>query len=277
MSGKRILTTIAIILFMTSCRDSGESPSARRWLDMFEVNRVFPDANPRDDFVTTRFRLLERPEIQAELKLSPDQLRDVQKIYTAPSSQVPGLGDFLAAQRKKGSDLSGEARESYNIETRRGINRITADFYSEKLTELLSRKQRERLEQLVIQVHGPIIIAYDKNVASALDIHPDQMEQIRSLLNKTDQDIIPALQRFGRGFISGLGAGETEESRASEMTNLIARLRQTIAERDGAILQVLTDDQRKKYRTLQGPPLQIEWNPWNLLQIPFEPEFGIRS
>ncbi len=270
MSGKKILTIIAVLLFVTSCRDSGDPPSARRYLDMFELNRVFPDADPCADFVTTRFRLLERPEVQADLKLSPDQLREVQRIYATPCSQVPGLSGFIAGQRKKVSGLSGEARESCNIETRRGINRITADFYSEELTELLSKKQQKRLDQLVIQVHGPIIIAFDTNVASTLVIRLDQMEQIRSLLNKTDQDISPALQRFGRGFISGYGIGETDKSRELEMTNLITRLRQMITERDEAIQGVLTNDQRKKYRNLQGPPLQIEWNPWNLLQLPFE-------
>ncbi|MBN2218002.1 MAG: hypothetical protein JW719_11560 [Pirellulales bacterium] len=237
---------------------------------MFELNRVFPNAVPSADFVTTRFRLLERPEVQAELKLSPVQLRDVQKIYTAPSSQIPGLDGFIAEQRKKMSDLSGEALKSFNREMWRAINRIEEDFLSKELTKLLSRKQRERLDQLVIQAHGPIIIAYDTNVASALVVLPDQMEQIRSLLNKTDEDIIPELQRFGRGFISGLGTGETEESRASEMTNLIARLRRMIAERDGEILRGLTDGQRKKYRNLQGQPLKIEWDPWNFIRIPFE-------
>ena len=82
--------------------------------------------------------------------------------------------------------------------------------------------------------------------------------------------IIPALQKFGRGFISGYGPGENEQTREREMNDLITRLRRMITERDNKILNALSDDQRKTWIGLQGEPLQIEWSPWDLLKVPFE-------
>jgi hypothetical protein len=272
----RVLVTLAL-LFVAACRNDGESPSARRYLDMFEIDRVFPHTDPRSDLIMTRYRLLERPEVQANLKLSPDQVRGVRNAYTASWAQIPGLSDFVAGQRKKMTGLSEDARKLCILEQSRGIDRITADFFRDKLSELLSRKQQERLDQLVIQVHGPVIIAVDGRIATQLGIGSQQMERIKSLLSKTDRDIVPALQRFGRGFIAGYSVGETAEAREREQTELIARLPKMICQRDSAILDILTDGQQKAFRNLQGQPLQVEWNPWELLRIPFSEESRVED
>jgi hypothetical protein len=271
---KKILPAIAL-LFMASCSHEEHFPStsARRYLDMLEISRAMPElVDPRADLVETRYLLIERQEVQADLQLSSNQLSDAQNALSASSDQIPGLNDFVADQKAKEEGLPPDARKACIAETNLGVSRILQEFYREKLAELLLEKQRNRLDQLVIQVHGPVLIVIDDNMATQLGVDSRQMEQVKSLLSKTDRDILPLLQRFGRGFIAGYGGSETEESRYREQADLIARLPEMISKRDRAILQILTDDQRKKFCDLQGSPLQIAWNPWNILQIPFHKE-----
>jgi hypothetical protein len=271
---KNIFPAIAL-LFMASCSHEEHFPStsARRYLDMSEISRAMPKLmDPRADLVTTRYLLIERQEVQADLQLSSNQLRDAQNAFSASADQIPGLNDFVADQKAREEGLPPDARKAHIAETNRGVSRILNDFERKKLSELLLEKQRNRLDQLVIQVHGPVLIVIDDNLATQLGVDSRQMEQIKSLLRKTDRDILPLLQRFGRGFIAGFSPSETEESRQCEQADIIARLPEMISKRDRAILQILTDDQQKKFCDLQGPSLQIAWNPWNILQVPFNKE-----
>jgi len=210
-----------------------------------------------------------RPEVQTDLQLTQDQLIEAQNAYNSLSKQIPGLDEFIAAQKEKNANLSEEELASQNFETMRGISRIMSDFYFQKLKTILTSRQNDRLDQLVLQVHGPVLIFVQTNLVSALQISPDQMKRIQEVISETDPEITPTLQKFGRGFISGYSPGETEESREHEMKELITSLHRLIKQRDERILQVLTEEQRRQFGNLQGTPLEIKWNPWEFLREPF--------
>jgi len=272
MKQKRILTILAVTSALAGCNPTSPGPSARLYLDMFEIERYAPHAEPQTSLMTTRFRLLERSEVQSDLGLSQQQVTAIRKAYKTPWKEIPGLSDFIAEQKEKKQGLSEEERKAANLESSRGISRRTADFHSHKLSEILTPQQHERLDQLLIQAHGPVTIMVLTNLASPLAITPEQMQNLIAQVHEADRDIIPDLQKFGRGFISGYGPGETEQTREREMEKLINRLRRLIGKRDHRILEALSTDQREKFSALQGKPLRIEWSPWDLMKTPFEKE-----
>lgn len=272
MNQKRILTVLAVTFALAGCNPMPTEPTARLYLDMFEIERYAPHADAQASLMTTRFRLLERSEVQVDLVLSQDQMQAIRAACKTPWKGIPGLGDFIAEQKKVKEGLSEDDRKAANMESSRGISRRTADFHSQKLSQILTPQQGERLSQLLIQAHGPVMIMVETNLVSALAITPEQMTNLIAQVRQADREIIPDLQKFGRGFISGYGPGETEETRDREMKELITRLRRLISERDNRILGVLSDDQKKIWSSLQGKPLQIDWSSWDLMKTPFEKE-----
>jgi hypothetical protein len=272
MNERRILTILAVACVLAGCKARTPEPSARLYLDMFEIERYAPRADPEASLMTTRFRLLERPEVQTDLGLSADQTNAIQTAYRTPRKEVPGLNDFIVEQREKKKDLAEVEHKAHSLESSRGISRRTAEFHGMKLRDILTTQQHDRLDQLLIQAHGPALILVQTNLAFALAITPEQMKGLTVQVHEADREIIPDLQKYGRGFISGYGPGEDEKTREREMKELITSLRRLITDRDNRNLESLSDDQRKKWHVLQGKPLQIDWSPWRLMKTPFEKE-----
>jgi hypothetical protein len=235
--------------------------SARRYIDFFEIDRVSPATEPQTEIVKTQFRVLERSEAQVDMGLSQEQIASLKKAYQAPADQIPGLQEFIAQRRaSKKPDLTQEERASGNLETSRQMGRITVRYQSQELQHILTLAQQARLKQIVLQVRGPVLLVLDTNLASAVGIDSHQMDQIREVVSKADREMIPLFQKFGRGFISGYGANETEQDRTRELNEIIPRLQQMVRQRDDAILQVLTARQIEQFRTLQGKRLSIQWD-----------------
>ena len=240
--------------------------TARRYIDMFELDR-----SPKD-FLSDRYRLLAQAVVQTELKLSPTQAAAIEKAWNTPEKEIPGLTEFIAGYRKDRDrpNLTKRERTVLNTEAIRGITKLCDDFHQQKLREILEPKQRQCLDELLIQMRGPILIVVDPRLASRLGIGSDQITAIKGVVSETDKQFIPSLKKFGRGFISGYGPNESEQDRDREMKGLIDRLGRLIKNRDERILQLLTEEQAKRWKALQGTPVPILWNPWEFLLEPFD-------
>lgn len=270
MNERTVLAVLAGVFVLANGAATGAEPPSRRQIDMFEIDRYASFADPIASLMTTRFRLLERREAQTDLHLSEEQMVAIQDLYKTPWNDIPGLSDFIAEQKKEKQGLSEEERISQNMESSRRTMRLAADFHSKKLNEILTAPQRDRLDQLIRQTHGPVLILVQPKLQSALAMSPDQIKDLTASVREADRRIIPVLQEFGRGFISGYGPGEDEQTRERSMKELVTRLRRMIGERDDGILNALSGDQRKTWTDWQGKPLKIEWSPWDLMREPFE-------
>jgi hypothetical protein len=272
MNLRAIFTLTMCGILLAGCQTLEKTPSARRYVDFFEIDRISPATDPETELVKTQFRVLERPEAQADMGLSQEQMTSVQVAYQAPADQIPGLTEFIAQRRsaKQRSDLTKEERTAQNFETSRQMGQITAKFHTQKLQRILTPRQWDRLNQIVLQVRGPVLLVVDAESASALGIDTGQTEQMREVVRTTDQEMIPTLQKFGRGFISGYSQNETEQDRTREMNELIPQLEQMMRRRDDRILQILTAQQREKFTMRQGKPLSISWDPSDFLRELFE-------
>lgn len=272
MNHKTLSALIACGILLAGCQPHETSPSARRYIDFFEIDRISDITDPQSALVTVQFRVLERPEVQADLALSKEQALSLQKAYNTAMDQIPGMDEFKA-QRKAAKQKTGLTKEesiSQNLESSRQIKKITSQFRTRELQRILTPTQRDRLHQIVLQVRGPLLLLLDAELASALEINSDQTRRMREVADKADVELIPRLQKFGRGFISGYGQNETQQKRTNEMGSLIPKLTEMIKQRDRRILQILTARQIDQFKTRQGKPLKLDWDSWDFLQEPFD-------
>lgn len=271
MNLKAMLTLTACAMLLASAQAQNTNPSARRYVDFYEIDRASPATDPQTEIVKTQFRVLERAEAQADMGLSQEQITSLRKAYQAPSAQIPGLQEFIAQRRAPNKpDLTPEERASRNLETSRQMGRITARYQSQELQHILTLSQQARLRQIVLQVRGPVLLVLDTNLASEVGVDSHQMDEMREVVSKADREMIPLFQKFGRGFISGYSANETEQDRTREMNKLIPRLQQTVRQRDDGILRILTAQQAEHFRNLQGKSLSIQWDAGEFMRLPFE-------
>jgi len=271
MNLKAILTLTGCAMLLTVCQAQSTNRPARRYVDFFEIDRVSPATDPQTEIVKTQFRVLERPEAQVDMGLSQEQIASLKKVYQAPSEQIPGLQEFISQQRaSKKADLTPEERASRNLETFRQMGKITARYQSQELRDILTLAQQGRLKQIVLQVRGPVLLVLDTNLSSEMGVDSHQMDEMRAVVSKADREMIPLFQKFGRGFISGYAANETEQTRTREMNGLIPRLQQMVRQRDDGILRILTAQQAEHFRTLQGKLLSIQWEAGEFMRLPFE-------
>ena len=154
MNLKRTLSILVVTCTLIGCAPTKPEPTARLYLDMFEIDRYASHADPQASLVTTKFRLLERSEVQSDLGLSQDQVIDIQTAYKTPLNTIPEISDFIANKKNNKEGLSEDERIASNLESTRWITRTTADFHNQNLRAILNSQQQERLDQLLIQLTG---------------------------------------------------------------------------------------------------------------------------
>jgi len=266
------ITLLVGALLLAGCAPQDVSGTARRSIDRFEIGRLSEVSDTQTELVTTRFRLLERAEVCSHLKLSQEQSNAVRRTYVTPWEQIPGMAEFRAQQKtaKQKGDLTEEERKSLNLASSRGIGIIAAQFRAQQIQAILSTQQIDRLEQLMLQARGPLMLVIDTNLATALKLAPQALQRMRDAVKQADEKIIPGLQKFGRGFWAGYSPNETQATRTREMNALIPQLQQMIEERDQRILRILTPEQNDQFKARQGIPLPIQWDPWDFMREPFE-------
>jgi hypothetical protein len=163
MNRHRAFTLLLGALLVASCAAQEPSRTARRPIDCFEIGRLSEGSDAETELVTTRFRLLERAEVCADMRLSQEQSSAVRRLYATPWEQIPGVPELRAqhkAAKQQGGLTEGD-RESLNLASSRGIGKIVAQFHAQQVQAILSAQQADRLEQLVLQARGPLLLVID--------------------------------------------------------------------------------------------------------------------
>jgi hypothetical protein len=272
MNKSGTLRLLIAALLLAGCAAQEPIRNARRPVDFFEISRFSKTSEPETELVTTQFRLLERAEVCSDMGISQEQSNALRKVYETPWTQLPGWTEFRAqdqaARQKPG--LTQEERIALNFATSRGMGRVAAQFWTQEIRAILSPQQGERLEQLLLQARGPLMLLIDTNLAAALKLSPEQTQRMADAVRQADGRMIPTFQQFGRGFLAGFSANETAESRRGAMNAQIPQLRRMVEERDQALTRVLTPEQQSRLKAREGKPLPIEWDPWEFVKEPFE-------
>jgi hypothetical protein len=132
------------------------------------------------------------------------------------------------------------------------------------INTILSDRQRDRLQELLVQMRGPAIIMIDPEMRETLAITSNQYATMTAAYSNACDHIRPKLQWYGRQQIAGLSRGETMNARMSECDDLRRELVKLLDRRDALLLESLTESQRATFMSLQGKSLHIGWEDHDL-------------
>ncbi len=169
--------------------------------------------------------LLASESVQKELTLSDDQKTSLKKLR---DDQTAGGQAFFSQFMGLSQDEMQKRLEERAKENRRQISKI------------LSPKQMERLAEINIQMAGPLALNFE-DVAKQIGLTAEQKEQLKNIgdeVRRKSADLTPT--NNGR-----LLTGEKRKE-------LQQKFKEVSTERKEKALALLTDDQKTKFKQLQG-------------------------
>jgi Spy/CpxP family protein refolding chaperone len=173
--------------------------------------------------------LLQQKDVQKDLKLTSDQLGKVKEAYDKQKQDAQAL-----------RELQGDARQERVRELMRADQKT--------MHEILQPDQQKRLRQIMLQEQGAPAFAHPR-VTRELNISDDQEQKIEDLLDTAGRKM-HSLYRNG------------QESSARQQAEDLDKQTTT------SILDVLTPEQRMKWKQLVGEPFHGEIPPPNAAESP---------
>lgn len=184
---------------------------------------------PRDGAVFTgppsmgKVGLVRNPRVQAELKLDDDQKAKVGEIATR-------LGEARGEQVTDRQQLR-ERREAFAA-------KVAEE--EKKLDEFLNEAQQKRLSELSLQAEG-IRALFRDDFADKLGLSDEQREKLQAILSEQREQA--RRERAQRG--EGRQRGD------------FAAIRERARERERQVMEVFSEEQKKKWEELKGEPFQM--------------------
>ena len=169
MKTKLLFSVFLLAQLSASSTCFGDDGSARRYAE-FEWN----------DELSLTFCLLARDDVQHELKMAAKQVVRVKHAECAGSAEIPGLMDLLQNGVKKQSDPTLSASEKHKL-TKTAISEVktrTESYQRKELSATLSVDQRQRLDELLLQMRGPTAILDNRAIWSKLQLSEKQKAEM---------------------------------------------------------------------------------------------------
>jgi len=166
--------------------------------------------------------LLTQKSVQEDLKLSEDQVSQIQQLLEKQRASFGELRNLDREERRTRLEEQTKANQT-------AINNI------------LNETQRTRLEQISLQLRGPQGLASD-DIAAKLQLTDAQKQEINAINEDSRREM--------RELFQGGRDGDREAARTK-----LAELREFTNEK---LLAVLTDAQRAKWDELTGAPFKGE-------------------
>ncbi len=262
MKPTHLFSLLVLAQLVASCPCLGDDGSARRYAELLGNDELF-----------LTFSLLERGDVQHELKMTSQQVAIVKQAYNATAREIPGMTELLANSRKRQLDttLSASDRVKWGKAVNSDMkNRIEA-YQRKELSATLSANHRQRLDELLTQMRGPIAILENPAISSKLPLSERrQRAEMQDTVKHYEAGLGWLRARYGRQQISGLHVNETLEDRQKEVEALFVVIHAIEKERDADLLVGLTPDQLASWRKIQGKPFPISWTPTSVSDFPFE-------
>lgn len=179
-------------------------------------------------------RLLSLPEVQRELRLSSEQVAEIESY--SKELFANGRQNWEELQR-----LTPEERE-------RRFAAMQAD-QERRVDQILRRHQEIRFRELQLQKEKIRAIAW-KDVADDLKLTPEQRRQVEVALDGEHEAFRAAFQNFKMN--GAMTVNNREEARRRHM--------EVVTATDARLNAILTEGQRKQLQGMQGAPFKFpEW------------------
>jgi hypothetical protein len=235
------------------------SGSARRFIDLFEM-----DPQPID-ITMHKYALLEQPPVQQALRVFDGQMKELITSFKTPVNQIPELSAFMLEQqvRSKEPGISREAAEALGRVTMQGMGQLISLFHEAKLREILTSKQLERLDELIVQMRGPILLALMPDLAVKVELDSAEQAAVLHLVQEQLADIAPRVKSIVQLF-------EQETLSSTELRVRVRSLIRILQERDAAILACLPPEKCARFVHMQGESIALDWDASKLMGLPFQ-------
>ena len=256
MRSIRLLAAIAMILLGAGCTPLSHGQSARRYV-----------VAPFEDLTTiSKFYLLDRHEVQRDLNLTTNQVATLAEAFNTPYEKIPGLGGWQARYR----GLSAEEKGQYMKDR----EAISSTWFESQIVGILKRKQRDRLDALLLQMKGPRAIMTIPGMMEKLGVTPEQAAKIQRIIREHQDEWSPFYRQFGHYMLQRSRSGQTAEEAQKEQDTLVATITKILKNQDEAIMAELTKTQRNQWQGMQGPLLPVSWPETNGFYVPFADSAG---
>lgn len=180
--------------------------------------------------------LLRMPEVQKELNMTPDQISKIDDEQQQVRDSMQELmqnsgGDFQSMTPDQRQDLADKMQD---------INeKAVADI-------LTDPAQLKRYHELELQREGPTALT-QKSVQDQLGLTSDQKSHIAEINDKMNSDRMAAFQAAG-------GFQAMRDMSPDDRQKLFAKMTTITNDGNAKLLSVLTDDQKAKWKEMQGAP-----------------------
>jgi hypothetical protein len=183
----------------------------------------------RSGSVSPALQLLAIPEVRKELKLSDTQTAQLTEVQTGFK------GGFLAMIRG--------AKDLPPTDRRKKFDSFRSDL-DRKLVLMLDAGQRKRLHELELQHDGPRVLL-KPDVRAELGLSGEQSNKLMAVTREESTSI--------RGLYQTISKTPTP----AEQTDALTKVKLIQTKTDNAIYEVLTNDQKSKFRVMQGEPFKF--------------------
>ena len=257
-----VVTLTAAIL--NGCVTVPRSQSARSYI---EVNE-WPNARHKDDLTESKYDLLDRREVERELDLKGGQTIALAKAFHTPFTNMPGYAEW----RMQDQALSKEEKLQKQSQREAELNAISTKWLESRLAEILTSRQKARLDGLLLQMKGPRAILVVPGLAESLNLTQDQKTNIQRTVDEYLKDLEPYLVRYGHTALQTTRHSQTMDELVKEQDALLVVITEILKDRDEWILGILTPAQRKQWDNLQGRPVPVSWPAHAFFYTPFMEE-----
>jgi hypothetical protein len=211
--------------------------------------------------------LLQREPVQKELKLTDDQLARLKKTQAEVDQYAlrrrQEQASLLKALRAQGDRQAYEAALQERQQKSRAHLLLLTSEEDGPLMKVLDRRQRTRLEQVQIQLEGPMAFTRPQ-VQERLNLSPDQIEAIGAIIEEGRA----AIARAAEIPAGVLPAGQlTPEVRRTMLESKTAKAeidkgREAVLKARRSTMQmiakILTRKQRERYEAMLGEPFDMQ-------------------
>jgi len=182
-------------------------------------------------------QLLQRPDVQKDLKLSEDQKKAIAKV------QEESQAAMRARMEELRSGGGGGDREAMMAEFQK-MQKANED----KVKAVLTPEQQKRIKQIGIQMAGNRVVMRE-DIQKELGIDAAQKQKLDALQAAMQEANQAIMQRM-----------RDQEIDREQMTELMNKNNKTM---DDEIAKVLTEEQKGKLKEMSGPKFEMDpnWRP----------------
>ena len=180
--------------------------------------------------------LLNIPEVQTELKMTPEQIGKIQ----AKQQEVRD------AQRQVMQDAGGPQEiQNLSPEDRQKLFAKIQGIQQKAVSEILDATQMKRFHQLELQQAGPSAFSR-KDVADELKLTKEQTDKLADIQREAMQAMMDARQGF-----------DPQNASPEDQQKMQAKMAELRKSSDDKALAVLTADQQKQWQAMLGEPFKF--------------------